>query len=211
MRGVSFSITLEDGSILVELARRAITEYPNTKRELPIPDTVSDPFLLKCGVFVTLNLVHRGHKELRGCIGYPYPLKPLVEATIDAAIASAFRDPRFSPVRPEEMSQILIEVSILTPPSRIVVVTPKDYLKEIKIGRDGLIVERGLLKGLLLPQVPVEWRWDTEEFLAQCCMKAGITPDMWLVEGTNVYKFSCIILSEQQPSGGVTVIDMRQD
>jgi uncharacterized protein (TIGR00296 family) len=208
---VSFTITLEEGSSLVTLARRAIDEYINAKRVLSVPDTTYDLFFLKCGVFVTLNIVHRGHKALRGCIGYPYPSKPLVEATIDAAINSAFRDPRFAPVRPEELSKIRIEVSILTPPTRIEVKTPGDYLREIKIGRDGLIVERGLSKGLLLPQVPVEWEWDAEEFLAHCCMKAGLTPDMWLVRGTNIYKFSCIVLCENQPYGEVDVIDMRQD
>lgn len=208
---MSFTITSEAGSFLVNLARRAIVEYINAKRVLSVPDTVSDLFFLKCGVFVTLNIVHRGNKELRGCIGYPYPSKPLIEATIDAAINSAFRDPRFAPVRPEELSKIRIEVSILTPPTRIVVETPGDYVRAIKIGRDGLIVERGLSKGLLLPQVPVEWKWDVEEFLAHCCMKAGLAPDMWLVEGTNIYTFSCIVLCENQPNGEVAVIDMRQD
>ena len=208
---MSFTITFEEGSLLVKIARQAIVEYYNAKSVLPIPDEVSEQLFLKCGVFVTLNTERRGRKELRGCIGYPYPSKPLVEATIHAAIDSAFRDPRFAPVRPEEMSNILIEVSILTQPSHIAVETPGDYVRAIKIGRDGLIIERGLSKGLLLPQVPVEWEWDTEEFLAHCCMKAGLTPDMWLVEGTNVYRFSCVLFYENQPNGKIGVIDMRQD
>lgn len=208
---MSFTITFEEGSLLVKIARRAIAEYFNAKRVLPIPDEASEQLYLKCGVFVTLNTVRRGHKELRGCIGYPYPSIPLVEATIHAAIDSAFRDPRFTPVRPEEMRTILIEVSILTPPSRIAVETPGDYVRAIKIGRDGLIIERGSSKGLLLPQVPVEWKWDAEAFLAHCCMKAGLTPDMWLVKGTNVYRFSCILFYENQPNGKIGFIDMRQD
>ena len=208
---MSFTITLEEGSFLVTLARRAIVEYLNVNRVLSVPYPASDLYFLKCGVFVTLNIVHRGRKELRGCIGNPNSSQPLVEAIIDAAINSAFRDPRFAPVRPEELSIILIEVSVLTPQTRIAVKTPEDYLKAIKIGRDGLIVERGVSKGLLLPQVPVEWKWDVEEFLAHCCMKAGLTPDMWLVEGTNISTFSCIVLSENQPNGEVDIIDMRQD
>ena len=208
---MSFIITLEEGSFLVTLARRAIVEYLNVNRVLSVPYPTSDLYFLKCGVFVTLNIVRRGRKELRGCIGNPYSSQPLVEAIIDAAINSAFRDPRFAPVRPEELSIIRIEVSVLTPPTRIAVKTPEEYLKAIKIGRDGLIVERGVSKGLLLPQVPVEWKWDVEEFLAHCCMKAGLTPDMWLVEGTNISAFSCIVLSENQPNGEVDIIDMRQD
>lgn len=208
---MSFTITLEEGSFLVTLARRAIVEYLNVNRVLSVPYSESDLYFLKCGVFVTLNIVRRGRKELRGCIGNPYSSQPLVEAIIDAAINSAFRDPRFAPVRPEELSIIRIEVSVLTPPTRIAVTTPEEYLKKIKIGRDGLIVERGVSKGLLLPQVPVEWKWDAEEFLAHCCMKAGLTPDMWLVEGTTISTFSCIVLSENQPNGEVDIIDMRQD
>ena len=208
---MTFAITFAEGSVLVTLARRAISEYITTNRVLSIPASVSAPLFQKCGVFVTLNILHQNQKELRGCIGHPYPHTPLVEATIDAAIASAFRDPRFMPVRPEEIRNLVIEVSVLTPPTRILVETPRDYVSAIKIGRDGLLVERGLSKGLLLPQVPVEWGWDAEEFLSQCCMKAGLTPDMWLVEGTKVYNFSCLVFYEKQPNGEIAVIDMRQD
>jgi uncharacterized protein (TIGR00296 family) len=78
------------------------------------------------------------------------------------------------------------------------------------VGHDGLIVERGWNKGLLLPQVPVEWNWDAEEFLNNCCMKAGLTPDAWLIEGTKIYKFSCIILKELTPNGATVLKDMRK-
>jgi uncharacterized protein (TIGR00296 family) len=88
--------------------------------------------------------------------------------------------------------------------------SPKEYLSKIKIGEDGLIVESGLSKGLLLPQVPIEWGWNTEEFLCQCCLKAGVTPDCWLLKGTKIFKFSSIIAKELKPKGNVVVIDLRE-
>jgi uncharacterized protein (TIGR00296 family) len=80
---------------------------------------------------------------------------------------------------------------------------PKEYLQQVKIGRDGLIVEGERNKGLLLPQVPVEWQWNTEEFLCQCCMKAGLSPDSWLSKSVKVYRFSAIIFEEQIPNGEI--------
>jgi hypothetical protein len=80
---------------------------------------------------------------------------------------------------------------------------PTEYAAKIKVGKDGLIVERGMFKGLLLPQVPVEWKWDEEEFLCQCCIKAGLLPDNWLLEGTKIYRFQAIIFEEEKPRGEV--------
>ncbi|MDH5664505.1 MAG: TIGR00296 family protein, partial [Candidatus Bathyarchaeota archaeon] len=80
---------------------------------------------------------------------------------------------------------------------------PTDYSSKIKVGQDGLIVERGYCKGLLLPQVPIEWKWEEEEFLCQCCMKAGLSPDCWLLEGTKIYKFQAIIFEEVSPKGNI--------
>jgi len=88
---------------------------------------------------------------------------------------------------------------------------PKEYIDKVKVGQDGLIVENGFCKGLLLPQVPVEWKWDEETFLCQCCIKAGLSPDSWLVKGTRVYKFSSIIAEELAPKGDVAIMDMRKE
>ena len=200
---MSFRLTEDEGRFLVKLARRSISSIIITGE--PIEDSSNYPPKLqeKCGVFVTLNTVKNGMEELRGCIGYPEPIFPLVKATIDSAISAATRDPRFPPVSSQELNDIIIEVSVLTPPTLIEVKKPIDYVNEVQIGRDGLIVERGMLKGLLLPQVPVEWKWNLEEFLAQCCMKAGLAPDMWLVKGTRIYKFQAIIFKENMPNGEV--------
>jgi len=150
-----------------------------------------------------------GVKSLRGCIGYPTPEIPLVAATIDSAISSATRDPRFPPIISKEMENIVVEISVLTPPTMIVVKDLRGTVKEVQVGKDGLIVERGWRRGLLLPQVPVELNWDEEEFLNNCCMKAGLTPDAWLMEGTKIFKFSCVIAKEFSPNGEVIIEDMR--
>lgn len=198
----SIELTDEDGIFLVKLARKSIEEYLKSGIKLEPPKEANKKLLEKRGVFVTLN--NAKNNELRGCIGYPYPIKPLLEALIDSAIEAATNDPRFYPVSLEELkNDIVIEVSVLTPPKLILVKDPKDYPKHIKIGEDGLIVERGFFKGLLLPQVAVEWNWNEEDFLSNCCIKAGLQPDCWLLKGTKVYKFQAIIFEEKSPNGEV--------
>ena len=208
---MSFKLTGKEGEFLVRLAREAITHFLREREKIAVPDGLSEKLGQKCGVFVTLNIVSGDMSELRGCIGYTQPILPLAEATIDSAINAATRDPRFPPVAIDELKHILIEVSVLTPPSLIEGDTPSEYPKQIKIGRDGLIVERSSFYGILLPQVPVEWGWDEEEFLSNCCMKASLAPDMWAVRGTNVYKFHCEIFRESKPEGRVERVLLKRD
>jgi hypothetical protein len=191
-------LKLADGKLLVKLARDAIEHYLRTGERTPIPKA-SGLLNERRGVFVTLT---KG-EELRGCIGYPLPIIPLLEATRDAAISSATGDPRFSPVKLDELKKIKVEISVLTPPELIKVKNPKEYLTQVEVGKHGLVVERGGFSGLLLPQVPTEWGWDTEEFLSQMCMKAGLMPDCWLEKGTKISKFSAQIFSEETPRGKV--------
>jgi uncharacterized protein (TIGR00296 family) len=196
---MTFQLTLEEGKFLVNLARQTVTEYLKNGKILQIPESVSPKLMKPCGVFVTLNSFHNGAKMLRGCIGLPYPITPLVQAVIEAALSAATRDPRFPPVALEELDQIIFEVSVLTPPERVKVEKPTDYPSKIKVGRDGLIIEKSYCKGLLLPQVPVELDWNEEEFLCQCSMKAGMSPDSWLLKDTEIYRFQAIIFEEALP------------
>ena len=200
---MSFELSLEEGRFLVKLARTAVEEYLKTRKTVSVPKNVSKKLLQHCGVFVTINTVNNSEKELRGCVGYPYPTTPLAKAVIESAISSATQDPRFYPLSLGELDKIVFEVSVLTPPQIIEVEKSNEYPKKIKVGRDGLIVERGMFKGLLLPQVPVEWEWDEEGFLCQCCIKAGLPPDNWLLDGTKIYAFQAIIFEEQKPKGEV--------
>ena len=200
---MSFQLTLEEGRFLVKLARKAVEGYLKNGKIIAVPKDVSPKLMERCGVFVTLNSFHQGKKELRGCIGFPYPTTPLTRAVIESAINSATQDPRFPPVSLDELNHIVFEVSVLTPPKLVKVEKPTDYPSKIKVGQDGLIVERSYYKGLLLPQVPIEWNWEEEEFLCQCCMKAGLSPDSWLLEGTKIYKFQAIIFEEASPKGEI--------
>jgi uncharacterized protein len=200
---MTFQLTLEEGKFLVNLARQTVTEYLKDGKVLQVPEDVSSKLMEPCGVFVTLNRVNKEKKMLRGCIGLPYPTTPLVRAVIEAAISAATRDPRFPQVALEELDQIVFEVSVLTPPELVTVEKTSDYPSKIEIGRDGLIMERGYYKGLLLPQVPVEWKWNPEEFLCQTAMKAGLSPDAWLLTDTKIYKFQAIIFEEASPKGRI--------
>jgi uncharacterized protein (TIGR00296 family) len=200
---VPFQLTQKEGEYLVKLARNTVEEYLKTGKTLAVPKNVSSNLNEKCGVFVTLNNVEHGRKELRGCIGFPYPTAPLVQAVIESAVESATQDPRFPSVMLKELGNIVFEVSVLTPPELVEVKKPTDYTLKIKVGQDGLIVERGYWKGLLLPQVPIEWNWNEEEFLCQCCIKAGLPPDNWLLKETKIYRFQAIIFEELEPKGKI--------
>ena len=193
-------LDLEKGKFLVKLARAAVEEYLRSGVKIePPPDTPPELYENR-GVFVTLKTYP--HKELRGCIGYPEPIMPLALATIDAAISAATRDPRFYPVSVEELPKLLFEVTVLTPPQPIAV-PPEELPRAVKVGRDGLIVRCGYASGLLLPQVPVEWGWNEEEFLAQTCVKAGLPPNCWLDPRCQFYKFQGQIFTEVEPYGEV--------
>ena len=198
---LTFQLSQEEGEYLVKLARKAVEEYLKNGNIITSKKGTPPKLLQRCGVFVTINSVKGENKELKGCIGYPYPTTMLAQAVIESAINSATRDPRFYPLRPKELDSVVFEVSVLTPPEQIKVDNPKKYLSQIKVGKDGLIIENGPCKGLLLPQVPVEWRWDEEEFLCQCCIKAGLPPDSWLLKDTKIYRFQAIIF-EEETSGG---------
>lgn len=185
-------ITDEEGEFLVKLARSSIESYMKDKIILEVPEDTPDTLTEEIGAFVTLNK----NGQLRGCIGYPEPIKPLANAVIEVAISAAIQDPRFPPVSPQELDDISVEVSVLTKPELIEVDKPEEYPEKISIGADGLIIESCFGRGLLLPQVAVEWQWDVEEFLANTCMKAGLNPDCWLEQDTRIYKFQSQIFEE---------------
>ena len=188
--------SLEEGTIAVKTARKVIEDYVRTNRipKVELPAAFNE----LGGVFVTLKVMG----DLRGCIGYPYPDLPLSKALVDAAVQAATQDPRFPRVKASELDHIEVEVTLLSEPE-FLRVPPIDRPKAIKIGRDGLIVAYGPYRGLLLPQVPVEQHWNAEEFLEGCCIKAGLMPDMWADDRTQVYKFTGQIFAEKEPRDGV--------
>lgn len=196
--------SVSEGEILIRTARNAIKNYLG-KREIISPPKEVERSAGKLGeprgVFVTLRTYP--HKELRGCIGFVEPRLPLINASVEAAISSATRDPRFPALKTGELENILIEITILTKPEIVKVKKPEEYIERIELGKHGLIIEKSFCRGLLLPQVPVEYGWNTEEYLCHTCIKAGLEPDAWLAEDARIYCFEGVIFEELEPDGKI--------
>ena len=177
------TISREDGLELVRLARACVVAAAlgHPPPEAPAKGVCA----IHAGAFVSLH--RRG--GLRGCIGQPEPRDHLGEVVVHCARAAALEDPRFAPVQPDELPTIDVEVSVLTPPVLVADVAT------IVVGRHGLIVSRDGRRGLLLPQVAVEWGWTRDEFLAHTCRKAGLPADAWR-RGAEVFAFEAEIFSE---------------
>lgn len=177
-------LSKEHQKFFLGLARKAIQQYLESGKTLKIK--IEDKELKeKRGAFVTLKV----SDQLRGCIGYTLPYKPLYETIIDVAISAATQDFRFQPLTIEELSETKIEISVLSLPN------PVQDIKEIEVGKHGIIISKGLNKGLLLPQVAVEWNWDLETYLCHCCLKAGLEEDEWK-KGARIEIFSAQVFSE---------------
>lgn len=198
------NLSNEDGEILVKTARQVVTEYLRNGKKIELSPEFKSRFSYKSGIFVTLNK----EENLRGCIGFPSPDRTLHQSLVDAAIASATEDPRFRPVKREELDKITFEVSILTSPVEIKVNDFSEYPKMIKIGRDGLIVKWEHGTGLLLPQVPVEHGWNEKEFLDHTCEKAGAPSNYWEQKSAMILKFEGIIFKEIKPNGPIKKFEL---
>lgn len=186
-----------EGVLAVKVARKAIENVLDGKD--PEDDLPSVPIIFseKRGAFVTLEK----EGDLRGCIGYPYPVLPLKDVLVQSAVAAAFEDPRFFPIEKKDFAKTTVEVTTLTLPELLEGAFTK-YSSLIKIGTHGLMAEYGDHRGLLLPQVAVEQGWDAIEFLCQTCVKAELTPMMWKY-GAKVYRFEGQIYRETEPGGPV--------
>ncbi|HQQ68029.1 MAG TPA: AmmeMemoRadiSam system protein A [Candidatus Cloacimonadota bacterium] len=171
-------------SELLAFARAVITrKLQGTPCHTPSDEVYSE---LR-GVFVS---IHK-HGELRGCIGYIRGFKNIVDSVREMALSAAFRDPRFSPLQADELPEIRLEISILSP------MIPVEDIADITIGRDGLYLEHPYSSGLLLPQVATEWGWDRDTFLAQLCRKASLPNKAWMDKGARLYRFSAEIFGEE--------------
>lgn len=189
----------KDGEVLVKTARNIVTEFLENKKIPKLDEKFQNDFSFNSGVFVTLN----DPNGLRGCIGYPLSDRKLFSAIENAAISAATEDPRFPPVSKNELDSITFEVTVLTPPKKVEVDSFQDYLSQIKVGRDGLIVKDAYQSGLLLPQVPVEYNWNTQEFLEHTCEKAGLPRNCWKNPDIEILKFEGIVFKEEKPKGKV--------
>lgn len=160
-------------------------------------DAPADPrFAERAGAFVTLS--EHPSRGLRGCMGHPMPVLPLGEA-VERSARSACRDPRFPPLRSEELDRVMVEVTVLSPPEHLAYGSP-DLVRQVRVGRDGLMIEFMGRSGLLLPQVPVEHGWDAAEYLDHLSMKADLPPSAWTDPRASIWSFTGDIFSEVAPN-----------
>ncbi len=178
----------EERRTLLELAHRAIEcSLQGMRVDLTPP---SEHLGEKRGAFTTLHILGR----LRGCIGHVTAQHSLYRTVAETAQAAAFEDPRFAPVTEAEAPNLAIEISVLSPMVPI-------RAEEVVVGRHGLLVSLGNRRGLLLPQVPVEWGWDRETFLAQTCLKAGLSAEAWR-QGADLQAFTAEVFGDGEPKVG---------
>jgi AmmeMemoRadiSam system protein A len=176
------SLSKQERSEILELARESLRETICHNRQiLAIPP--SGVLGQKCGAFVSLHM----NGKLRGCIGVVEPTETLGRTVAQCAVSAAWEDPRFAPLQPEEVEDVEIEVSVLS------AVEPIDS-GDIEIGRHGLLIEHGMRRGLLLPQVAVEHGLDRETFLQETCRKAGLAADAWKDRETRIFGFTCEVI-----------------
>lgn len=193
-------LTPSQGAWAVSYARDVVDAVVKTGQPPERPEHVDDVFEINRGAFVTL----RKEGTLRGCIGRPTPEQSAIEAIREAAVDAATDDPRFPPVKDNELSSITVEVSVLTPPDTLETVEPAS----VSVGKDGLIVKRGGRSGLLLPQVPVDRGWDAERFLQETCRKAGLQPDCWDDSETTFHRFQAQVFEETVPYGSIKQVEL---
>jgi AmmeMemoRadiSam system protein A len=178
------SLTEEQQQILLNIARKTVEAVAGEK-PLPSPPPREGVLAEARGIFVTL---HR-NDQLRGCIGYIMGVEPLNTAVIRMAKAACSEDPRFPRVKPDELEDLQIEISVLTPLEKV------ENVEDISVGQDGLLMKNGFYQGLLLPQVATENNWDREQFLNHTAMKAGLPTSAWNDPLTEIFKFQAQIFS----------------
>ena len=178
-------ISDEDKRVMLSAARMVVTAAAKGEEAAPL-ELFKGINYEPMGIFVTLHKTG----ELRGCIGYIEGVKPLGDAIIEMSEAAATRDPRFAPVTEDELAEIDLEISLLSPLEKI------DDPEQIEIGKHGLVIKRGFSKGLLLPQVATENNWDRKTFLEHLCLKANLPSDAWQLGDTEISIFSAEVFSE---------------
>lgn len=179
----------EEQRQLLQLARKSVETAVRQGKLLDPPAPGGASLAAARGAFVTLTR----NAQLRGCIGYTVPVKPLYLAVRDVAAFAALRDSRFAPVRENELADLQYEISVLTPFRRM------QDVNQLRIGEHGLLVRQGDQIGVLLPQVATEQRWDKQTFLQQACLKAGLPENAWRDEQTDVFLFSATVFSDRPP------------
>jgi MEMO1 family protein len=177
--GVDLGLNADEKALLHRIARQSI-EARLLSKKAPSLDDLPAALRENRGAFVTLNK----HGQLRGCIGRLAADRPLGEVVAEMALAAAFQDPRFRPLTADELKDLELEISVLTPFTKI------SSTDEIQVGKHGILMRKGGSSGLLLPQVATDYGWDRTTFLEHTCQKAGLPKDAWKDQSTEIYIFS---------------------
>lgn len=181
------ALTIREQEVLLAIARRAIIDGVRGGNGQLEPREEKN-LNLRCGCFVTI----RQHGQLRGCLGNFQSELPLYREVERMALASATRDPRFYPMKETELEGMRIEISVLSPLSKI------ERIEEIEVGSHGIYLEKGHYRGVLLPQVATEHGWDRLTFLQQTCVKAGLPTGAWEADDAEIYVFTAQVFGEPE-------------
>jgi AmmeMemoRadiSam system protein A len=182
---VEKELSTKERATLLGIARRAIETYVRTGREYAEPREEKS-LNVRSGCFVSI----KQNGRLRGCIGNFQSEHPLFREVAQMAVASASKDPRFYPMKEDDLSDFSLEISVLSPLRKI------ESTDEIEVGRHGIYLEKGYYRGVLLPQVATEYGWDRDTFLRQTCVKAGLPTEAWKAEDAEIYIFSAQVFGE---------------
>ncbi len=192
-KSAEFALTRQEKDALMKIARTSV-ETAVRDRKMYLVGSTGFPHLEEArGAFVTL----KEHGELRGCIGYITPMKSLAETVRDVAAYAALEDSRFTPVTAKELPLLEYEISVMSPLRRVL------DIKDIKVGKHGLIMKQGDTEGILLPQVPVEEHWDRDTFIEETCLKAGLPRQAWKEDDTDIFMFTALVFGEHSPEVGM--------
>jgi len=183
---VEKELNAKEQSVLLDIARKAIETHVRSGQKYVEPRE-EKALNVRSGCFVTI----KQGGQLRGCIGNFQSELPLFREVVEMAVASATKDPRFYPMKEEDLTDFDLEISVLSPLKKI------EDIEEIEVGKHGIYLEKGYYRGVLLPQVATEYGWDRDTFLKQTCLKAGLPTDAWQAEDTEIYIFSAQILGNR--------------
>jgi len=196
-----FSLASREKSELLSLARTSVEHAIREGKLYDAPTTSSESLSQERGAFVTLKKAG----ELRGCIGYTSAEKPLYLTVRDTATLAALRDPRFRPVMASELPELEYEISVLSPLRRVT------DIRQIKVGQHGLLMKNDNYEGILLPQVPVEQKWDRQQFLEETCAKAGMRSSCWKDDNTDIFMFTAVVFGEPLTHALTPALPSAQD
>jgi len=193
-KSADFSLTPAEKQELLKIARQSVEVAVREKKIYPVPANEPEALRVARGAFVTL----KEHGNLRGCIGYMSPVKPLAETVRDVAAFAALEDRRFRPVGESELGMLEYEISVLSPLLKV------EDINQIHVGQHGLLIRKGEYEGVLLPQVPTEEGWNRNTFLEQVCVKAGLPEQAWKDEDADLFMFTALVFGEPTKSKAAT-------